>query len=189
MHGYEDGFHYGTVEVLSQDPSSAKFKPPDGHKAYKDAFGDREDFLQGYSAGFAAGRSDAAERGFRAYDQMQAIARGLDAYKKESATRFDQGLEAGYLRQRAGKTDESASCGGEQATQQEAFCAGLRRGQLLAGPAPGASEVATTGGVTGTATAVAKKTAATVESDAGTVPAAPTPGRDGGETPPQLQPF
>lgn len=182
MHGYEDGFHQGTVELLSQMPDAKKTKALDGHKAYKHEFGDRDEFLQGYAAGFVEGRGDASEHGFRAYERMAAVARDLKAYDKGAAAHFEQGLESGYLTQRSGQAVESASCAASEAAQHAAFCDGLRRGELLAGgDATSASAVASAGEAK-----VAVPTPAAADPKPATV-AVPLIG--GGEAPPQSLPF
>ncbi len=191
IHGYEDGFHQGTINLLSQEPELAKSKAPDGHKAYRDDFGDRDDFLQGYAAGFADGRADADERGFQANARMAELARGFNGYKKDAAARFDQGFESGYLMQRAGKGVESAACATGHGADHVEFCDGLRRGQLLAGEtAPTTPAVASTGGVTGATAAVKPATATTTETSTEKPAAVAAPVTNtGGETPPQFQPF
>src|SRR5579859_7158158 len=89
IHGYEDGFHAATYDLVT----GAKVKKPterSGTHDYQEGFGDRTAFAQGYAAGFDDGAADAQGDGFRAETRLRVLADGVDAYDKAAAQLFGE---------------------------------------------------------------------------------------------------
>jgi flagellar biosynthesis/type III secretory pathway protein FliH len=104
MHGYEEGFHGGDLDVqLGRDPrdpaSLATYKKID---CYQKDFGPREPFKVGFEDGFRAGYSDAVRlRPFSAVASLKEAAQGLsEAKTKKDLVAFDDGFREGYKRGR-----------------------------------------------------------------------------------------
>jgi flagellar biosynthesis/type III secretory pathway protein FliH len=102
MHGYEEGFHGGDLDVQlgrdARDPGSLpSYKKLD---CYHKDFGPQAQFKAGFEDGFRAGYSDAVRlRPFRAMASLKEAAQGLtelpQAAKKEKLS-FDDGFREGY---------------------------------------------------------------------------------------------
>jgi len=100
MHGYEEGFHAGDLDLQIGRPfrtirSQDKFKKIRG---YREEFGDRGSFDEGYRKGYAVGYTDAyTGRDFRA-TQLVKLAKE-QSFSDSDATPdrgFDRAFEAGY---------------------------------------------------------------------------------------------
>lgn len=99
IHGYEQGFHCGDLDLqLGRDPhdpsSIPSFKKP--FAAYRLNQNSRALFKSGYQDGFLAGYSDAVHGlAFRAVDALRHVADGL-AIATQSPLIFDEGFRDGY---------------------------------------------------------------------------------------------
>jgi hypothetical protein len=134
MHGYEEGFHCGDLdlqmgrsfrEVKNQD----KFKKPVG---YRSEFGDRGSFAEGYKKGYAVGYGDAySGRNFRAIQLV-------DQAKTEPATSgerpdysFDRAFLVGYdAGQRQGLHDGRTNATEESVASVECALGPVQTGEL-----------------------------------------------------------
>jgi hypothetical protein len=98
MHGYEEGFHGGDLDVqLGREPRNPASLP--GFKkldCYQKDFGPHAQFKAGYEDGFRAGYSDAVRfQPFRAAGSLKEAAQGLTNVKRDRAA-FDDGFRQGY---------------------------------------------------------------------------------------------
>jgi hypothetical protein len=99
-HGYEDGFHIGDFDLHMGHDSRAlgKSKECQARRHYRESFGSRELFEQGYDVGVRKGYADATSgREFRATDRTKIAGAGLvDVLPQSRRAQFDQGFAAGY---------------------------------------------------------------------------------------------
>ncbi|HEX8925866.1 MAG TPA: hypothetical protein VF786_08750 [Terriglobales bacterium] len=139
VHGYQMGFHEGTIDYhmahIRRDPRKIK----SGHhpnEFYRDEFGDRRVFDSGFKEGFKVGYSDAfAGRDYRASNEMDKLA---EESQTSAETHLDPVLGEGYTAgQRSGLDDgrkaaaympQKAQCPLHYAPPQ---CAGFRLGFQL----------------------------------------------------------
>jgi hypothetical protein len=114
MHGYEDGFHNGDLDLqmgrLYRDvKSQSDFKKPPG---YRNQFGDKDIFQEGYRTGFRVGYIDCfSGRNFRAaqllnLSRQTRLSRESLRFDKNFDHAFRQGYESG---QRQGLADGRVS--------------------------------------------------------------------------------
>ncbi len=149
MHGYEQGFHCADLDLqmghTPRDPATIKdFKNISG---YRDVFGDKHSFTNGYREGFRVGYADSTRGShFRALGELRAAALGLLENAAPAINqRFDQGVSTGYyagrqqgLRDgRAGDAFQEVAvhCGGGLfhpfRRSEDEFCAGYGRGYSM----------------------------------------------------------
>ena len=99
-HGYEDGFHFGDFDLHMGHNSRilAKSKEYQPRRYYRESFGRRQLFEQGYDFGLRNGYADAASGGdFRATDRTKTAGIGLtDVLPQSRRAQFDDGFAAGY---------------------------------------------------------------------------------------------
>ena len=99
MHGYEDGFHVGDLDVqmgrsYRDVKCQEKFKKPAGFKA---EFGKKGLFDDGYRKGFQVGYTDAfAGRNFRAVQLIQQSSTVLKQGSTRENRDFDSAFQQGY---------------------------------------------------------------------------------------------
>ncbi len=100
MHGYEEGFHNGDVDLqmgraFREIKSQEKYKKPCG---YRNEFGDHGRFDSGYRRGYAVGYIDAyAGRAFRAMQLVRlANAEKWPTSKDAPDEQFDRAFISGY---------------------------------------------------------------------------------------------
>ncbi len=100
MHGYEQGFHAADLDFQMarqpRDPAGIKaFKEVSG---YRDQFGDKRFFVNGYREGFRVGYADSFRGArFRAVGELRAAALGLaTGGDPRPNQQFDAGISAGY---------------------------------------------------------------------------------------------
>lgn len=144
MHGYEEGFHEGDMDLQMGRPFHQAKKQSDFKKVcgYRSEFGDRKDFQAGYQKGYAVGYTDSyVGRSFRA---MQLVELAKSENLPDSAAvpdrRFDQAFSAGYdLGQKSGLKDGRSSVPADSldsincavAGHGPDACAAYRRGYRL----------------------------------------------------------
>ncbi len=164
LHGYEAGFHAGDADFHSAHVRSPReLRDIDRPSGYEAGFGSRDSFRGGFREGFRVGYQDnITGRGFRAFENLVALAPAPRAQPRE----FDRGFEDGYKAgQRLGAGDLEAdgdfdpgkgSCpakadgNGNLPASSQAYCAGYlpahrlgyTDGYLLASPGGGAAVVA-----------------------------------------------
>jgi hypothetical protein len=99
IHGYEQGFHLGNLEVQMGHGA----RPLEQYKAYRNVpgyrseDGDHNSFRRGYREGFRAAYDDAVSGGvFRAIGQVRQAAEGLAEEAKAANREFDRALADGY---------------------------------------------------------------------------------------------
>jgi hypothetical protein len=96
MHGYEEGFHCGDLDLqmgrsFREVKNQEHFKKPSG---YRSEFGDRGSFDQGYKKGFAVGYGDSySGRNFRAIQLVQQP----NAHTGEPEVRPDRSFDRAFL--------------------------------------------------------------------------------------------
>ena len=78
VHGYQMGFHEGTIDYhmahMRRDPRKIK-RAQKASECYHEGFGDRKVFERGYKEGFNVGYTDAfAGRDYRASNEMEKLA-------------------------------------------------------------------------------------------------------------------
>ena len=115
MHGYEEGFHSGDLDVqLGRSPRDPSSLDPYRHPTaeYHPQFGPKPSFKDGFHDGFLAGYSDAVHmQPFRAVKSLREAASGLASDVKEPRE-FDKGFREGYEHGRlqgAGDARDSAA--------------------------------------------------------------------------------
>ena len=97
MHGYEDGFHIGNLELqLGRKAPSNKPFTLYRNRGYKPAYGNKRSFEHGYDEGYRRGYQDVRSgRAFRAVSQIRQAAVEMPADAPRQAE-FDRALSAGY---------------------------------------------------------------------------------------------
>lgn len=116
MHGYEEGFHRGDLD-LQMGRSFQALKKQDGFKkivGYRKEFGDRNSFDEGYRKGYAVGYTDSyAGRNFRAIQLVEQARADLFLDKApQRDVQFDEAFVAGYATgQKTGLQDGRAAAG------------------------------------------------------------------------------
>ncbi len=121
MHGYEEGFHTGDLDLQMGRPfrdvkANERFKKPNG---YKSQFGSRSVFDAGFRKGLLVGYTDAfAGRNFRAvqlFRETAAIPTVRPGEDRDFDNAFMQGYETG---QKKGLEDGRSSAAENSAPQQ-----------------------------------------------------------------------
>jgi hypothetical protein len=138
IHGYEDGFHYGDLDLqLGREPRDASIIPSYKHPnaGYESNFGPKESYKNGFKSGFRAGYSDAThEIAFRAIVNLRQAAEGLERESHADAQVFDNGFRDGYDHGRhQGAEDGRASAVSNPINPPclglpENYCSGFARG-------------------------------------------------------------
>lgn len=109
MHGYEEGFHAGDLD-LQMGRSYRDVKSQSEYKkitGYRDQYGEKSDFADGYKKGYLVGYTDCfSGRNFRA---VQLLTEARESYPSSSLTvdrNFDRAFRKGYENgQRQGLAD------------------------------------------------------------------------------------
>lgn len=100
-HGYEEGFHAGDLD-LQMGRGARKLAKINEYQhdcaGYKNTFGAKELFRQGYKEGFRSGYRDVISGGeFRETEKAEAAAQGLmTLLGSAQRASFDQGFSGGY---------------------------------------------------------------------------------------------
>lgn len=99
IHGYEEGFHGGDLDLqLGRDPRNPASLPAykKWSAAYGKSHGSREYFHAGFKDGFLAGYSDAVRlQPYRAFEGLKIASEGLSAGAGKGEE-FDHGFTEGY---------------------------------------------------------------------------------------------
>ena len=148
MHGYEDGFRMADSDYqIGRRPrpieTTAQYKRAD--QAYRNSFGNRDEFRQGYREGLRSGYGDSIHnRKYRAVAAAHFAARGLDSDGRINRW-FDAGFVAGFQAAANPATRKMEFCGGAQNATDPRYCDGFGRGfafAVNASSAPAAQELA-----------------------------------------------
>ena len=148
MHGYEDGFRIADSDYqIGRRPRAVETTPQykRADQAYRNNFGNRDEFRQGYREGLRSGYEDSIHnRKYRAVAAAHFAARGLDPAERINRW-FDAGFIAGFQAAADPATRKMEFCGGAQETTDARYCDGFRRGfafAVNASSAPAAHELA-----------------------------------------------
>ncbi len=100
LHGYEEGFYLGDLDLQVGRSARDISKAREGHdvRGYRHEFGDKHLFEDGYRQGVRVGYADAISgRSFRVIGELKAaMALVPDAAPQGPDPVFDQGFSAGY---------------------------------------------------------------------------------------------
>jgi hypothetical protein len=111
IHGYEDGFHSGDLDLQlarpPRDPGSISAYKKSGAD-YHSGFGSKDLFKSGFQDGFRAGYSDAIHgMTFQAVGRLRAAAKGLtESDDRKVLAQFDDGFKDGYRNGRRHGADD-----------------------------------------------------------------------------------
>lgn len=121
MHGYEEGFHVGDLDIqmgrsFRNIQKQEQFKRKSG---YRTSFGDKSSYEGGYREGYLVGYTDSyAGRNFRAVMLVRETARPVADQKLQSDYRFDSAFKEGYLSGRTKGLQDGRSSASESAAVQ-----------------------------------------------------------------------
>lgn len=111
IHGYEEGFHHGDLDLqlarTPRDPGSIPGYKKAGAE-YHSAFGSKDLFKCGFEDGFRAGYADAVHgMSFQAVERLRTAADGLnESDDRKVIAHFDDGFRDGYRNGRRHGTDD-----------------------------------------------------------------------------------
>ena len=148
MHGYEDGFRMADSDYqIGRRPRAIETTPQykRADQAYRNSFGNRDEFRQGYREGLRSGYEDSIHNHkYRALAAAHFATRGLDAEERINRW-FDAGFIAGFQAAANPATRKMEFCGGAQDATDPRYCDGFGRGfafAVNASSAPAAQELA-----------------------------------------------
>ncbi|MBV9072842.1 MAG: hypothetical protein JOZ10_04345 [Acidobacteria bacterium] len=100
-HGYDEGFHFADLDIQMGREGSATIPKEyrDGARHFKNFFGSKKLFEQGFQTGFRRGYGDGISGGeYQIHRHVQSIAAGLspDVLPASRRNYFDDGFASGY---------------------------------------------------------------------------------------------
>ncbi len=103
LHGYEDGFSAGDLDLQMAHPPiiAERLKADEKASGYRREFGEKRFWETGFRQGFHVGYADAVGgRSFRAVDEVQRLGEPAGTKAVPSAA-YDAGMQRGYVSGRA----------------------------------------------------------------------------------------